>query len=66
MVLSCSLSVTNKINLTFKVNKSFFKIGKQEILGPPTYSITMKNLLEAIPPATLIVKMDIQVFARSN
>jgi len=35
-------------------------IGKQEILGPPTYSITMKNLLEAILPATLIVKMDIQ------
>merc|ERR1719270_2389537 len=35
-------------------------IGKQEVLGPPTSSITMKNLLEAIPPATLIVKMDIQ------
>ena len=38
------------------------QIGRREVLGPPTSSITMANLLEAIPPATLIVKMDIQVF----
>ena len=37
------------------------QIGKREILGPPTFSITMKTLLHAIPPTTLIVKMDIQV-----
>lgn len=35
-------------------------IGKREVLGPPTSSITMASLFNAIPPATLIVKMDIQ------
>jgi len=35
-------------------------IGRREILGPPTSSITMKTLLHAIPSTTLIVKMDIQ------
>ena len=38
------------------------QIGKREVLGPPTSSITMASLFNAIPPATLIVKMDIQVF----
>ena len=40
----------------------YHQIEKREILGPPTSSITMENLLAAIPSATLIVKMDIQVF----
>ena len=41
------------------------QIGKREILGPPTSSITMKTLLHAIPPTTLIVKMDIQVLGHA-
>ena len=37
------------------------QIGQRKILGAPISPITMRNLLDAIPPATLIVKMDIQV-----
>ena len=39
----------------------FSQIGQRKILGAPISPITMRNLLDAIPPATLIVKMDIQV-----
>ena len=31
-----------------------------EVLGPPTHSITMANLLKGLPSSTFIVKMDIQ------
>lgn len=36
------------------------EIGQRKILGAPISPITMRNLFDAIPPATLIVKMDIQ------
>ena len=37
------------------------QIRQRKILGAPISPITMRNLLDAIPPATLIVEMDIQV-----
>ena len=59
-----SYTIMTTINLTILLllDHPNHQIGKREVLGPPTSSITMASLFTAIPPATLIVKMDIQVF----
>ena len=67
IVISNTVLLTHKMKTQLILNDwthikdKLLQIGKREILGPPTSSITMKTLLHAIPPTTLIVKMDIQV-----
>ena len=67
IVISNTVVLTHKmitqliLNDWALIKDILLQIGKREILGPPTSSITMKTLLHAIPPTTLIVKMDIQV-----